>query len=324
MILASSAVADMMARYLDAHVMAALDDDDVTEIYVNPHDYRIRHDTRSRGKVVTEHQLDVYRVEMFLNAVASMNHTTLGPENPSLQAELPRELFRGSRLQGFVAPLAAGPSFVIRKPPRLVYSLDHYVHRGMLSEVGRIALREAIVRHENVLIAGGTNSGKTTFANAMIKEMANVFPYERIVLLEDTLELQCDAPDHVALRTTPQLSLAQLVKVTLRASPSRIVVGEVRDSSALDLLDAWATGHPGGCATFHATDPQGALHRLDRLAQRANVPSQLALISEAVDYVVMLGGGNVDRRVTDIVRVEGLDRQGRFVLHYLNDQGEWI
>src|SRR5438132_555581 len=118
-----------------------------------------------------------------------------------------------------------------------------------------------------------------------------------------------------ALRTSPTMTLAQLVKSALRTSPTRIVVGEVRGSEALDLLDAWATGHPGGVATVHASSPEGALLRLDRLAQRANVPPQRHLVAEAIHWIAVLEGSHARRRLTDLVRVDGLDRDGHFLLH---------
>lgn len=294
--------------------MAGFADDDVTEIYVNPQDGTVRFDTRSRGKIDTGERLDAARVEMFLNAVAMYAKATLSAEHPSLQAELPFGVFRGSRLQGFVPPLTQGPTFTIRKPPATVYTLDHYVQRGALGAGHRAVLRDAIDAHWNILVIGATASGKTTFGNALLRDVTERFPMERIVILEDTIELQCTAPDHVGLRTTPEHSLAQLVKMTLRTSPDRIVVGEVRDAAALDLLDAWATGHPGGIATLHASSPEGALLRLDRLAQRANVPSQIALIAEAVQLIVAMAGGVDGKRVTQVVRVTGLDRRGQFVL----------
>ena len=170
----------------------------------------------------------------------------------------------------------------------------------------------AVEERANILVAGGTGSGKTTFANALLQEIAGRFPTDRIVVLEDTVELQCPAADTLALRTSSGLSLADLVKASLRTKPDRIVIGEVRDAAALDLLDAWATGHPGGIATLHATDPLGALHRLDRLAQRANVPPQRELVAEAIDLVVVLQGSHGQRRVRELVRVAGLDRNGQF------------
>lgn len=306
---------EMMARYLGPIILGAFADDDVTEIYLNPQDGAVRFDTRARGRVDSGARLDPHRVEMFLNAVAASLGLMLGPDHPRLEAELPALGFRGSRLQGFVPPVTPAPAFNIRKPPAVVYSLDDYVAAGMVSVAQRGEFRRAVLEHRNILIAGGTNSGKTTLANALLKEVTDLFPTERLVILEDTVELQCVATDHLALRTGPNVTLAQLVKSALRTSPTRIVVGEVRGSEALDLLDAWATGHPGGVATVHASSAEGALLRLDRLAQRANVPPQHHLVAEAIHLIAVVEGSNAGRRVADLVRVAGLDRAGRYVLH---------
>jgi type IV secretion system protein TrbB len=313
----------MMARFLGEGVMAAFADDDVTEIYVNPQDGRLRFDTRSRGRVDGGFGLAPLRLEMFLNAAAARLNTTLGILSPRIEAELPVRRFRGSRLQGFVPPATALPACTIRKPPAVVYTLDEYVTAGILAPAYRVALGEAVAGHHNILIAGGTNSGKTTFANAILREITDQFPQERIVVLEDTVELRCSSRDHLALRTGPGLTLADLVRSTLRTSPNRIVVGEVRGAEALDLLDVWATGHPGGCGTCHATTADGALLRLDRLAQRNNVPPQTALIAEAIHLVAVIAGGNHGRRVVDVARVQGLDTVGRIVLHHLTTDGSW-
>jgi type IV secretion system protein TrbB len=306
---------EMMARYLGPVILRAFADDDVTEIYVNPQDGLVRFDTRSRGRIESGVAVTGTRVEMFLNAVATSLGLTLGTDHPGLEAELPTVGFRGSRLQGFVPPTTSAPAFTIRKPPAVVYSLDDYVAAGVVSRAQRAEFGRAAREHQNILIAGGTNTGKTTLANALLKEITDVFPTERIVILEDTVELQCTGADHLALRTSPSVTLAQLVKSALRTSPTRIVVGEVRGSEALDLLDAWATGHPGGVATVHASSPEGALLRLDRLAQRANVPPQPHLVAEAVHLIAVLEGSHAQRRVTDLARVDGLDRDGHFLLH---------
>ena len=305
---------EMMARYLGPVVIRAFADEDVTEIYVNPQDGSVRFDTRSQGRVRTGVAIDTHRREMFLNSVASSLGITLNAENPRIEAELPTAEFRGSRLQGFVSPVTPAPAFNIRKPPSTIYSLDAYAAAGTISATHRAMLRTGVLGHRNILIAGGTNSGKTTLANAVLKEVTDLFPNERVVILEDTVELQCAAVDHLALRSGPAVSLAQLVKSALRTSPNRIVVGEVRGGEALDLLDAWATGHPGGVATVHASSAEGALLRLDRLAQRANVPSQRHLIAEAIHMIVVIEGGNNGRRVTDLVRVDGLDANGQYVI----------
>ena len=305
----------MMSRYLGPVICHALGDDDVTEVYVNPKDGVVRYDTRSSGRVSTGTRIEAHRLEMFLNSVASSLGIALSAENPRLEAELPAE-FKGSRLQGFVPPVTAAPAFNIRKPATLIYSLDAYVEAGTITSEHRAQLGRAVLDHRNVLIVGGTNSGKTTLANAMLREITDLCPRERIVILEDTVELQCAAQDHLALRSGPTVPLALLVKSALRTSPNRIVVGEVRGAEALDLLDAWATGHPGGVATVHASSAEGALLRLDRLAQRANVPPQRQLVAESIDVIVVIEGSNRGRRVIDLAYVSGLDAPGQFVVRH--------
>ena len=229
-----------------------------------------------------------------------------------VQAELPAETFGGARLQGFVAPLVPRACFVIRKPARRVLTLARYVP-SVMTLAQKSAIEDAVRDHENILVCGGTGSGKTTLCNAILLEMSEQFPRERVVVLEDTGELQCRADDHLQLRTSEDVSLSDLVRSTLRCTPDRIVVGEVRDGAALHLLDAWATGHPGGCATVHATDARGALRRINRLAMRAGVPAQHELVAEAVGVVVVIQGGNRGRRVEELVRVSG-HRDGAYVL----------
>jgi P-type conjugative transfer ATPase TrbB len=305
---------EMLRRYLGAEIISAISDPDVTEIYVNPQDCAVRFETRSRGKIDSGTSIDAHRVEMFLNAVATHLDVTLTNATPRLEAELPTRVFAGARLQGFIPPVTAGPAFNIRKAASAIYSLDDYVASGVLSADQCVILRAAVAERKNILVAGGTNTGKTTLANAVLHEVALQFPADRIVILEDTVELQCAARDLLALRTTSAVSLADLLRSALRTSPSRIIIGEVRGAEALDLLDAWATGHPGGVATVHASSAEGALHRLDRLAQRANVPPQPDLIAEAVHIVVLIEGGHKTRRVSEIAQVAGLDADGRFML----------
>jgi type IV secretion system protein VirB11 len=300
---------DSLCRALGPAVLEALADPDVTEIYVNPSG-RLYFDTRSQGRVAAPVRLPAEQVLRFLNLVGSRVPTVLNAGHPQIQAELPAEGFLGARLQGFVPPLAAAPSFNLRKPPAVVYSLDDYVLAGILSPRHRDALADAVRRRRNVLVAGGTASGKTTLVNAVLHEITTVFPRDRIVVLEDTVELHCAAPDHLALRTTDSVRLRDLVKAALRTSPDHIVVGEVRDEAALDLLDAWETGHPGGCATLHANDALGALYRLDRLAQRANAGPQPHLVGDAIHLVVMIAGGSQRRRVTELALVHGFDGAG--------------
>jgi type IV secretion system protein VirB11 len=177
-------------------------------------------------------------------------------------------------------------------------------------------LKTAVGDRRNILVAGGTSSGKTTLANALLAEMGDLD--ERIVLIEDTRELQCPARDTVALRTRPgHVSMADLVRSTLRLRPDRIIVGEVRGGEALDMLKAWNTGHPGGIATVHANGSLAALHRIEQLVLEAAVNAPRALIAEAIEMIVFISGRGAGRRVTSLARVVGVHPDGDYGLHEL-------
>jgi type IV secretion system protein TrbB len=306
---------DMMTRFLGPVIMRAFDDPDVTEVYTNPHDKRIWLITHSGGRVTTGERIDASSVLSFLNTVATSLRSAIGADHPDLQAELPLGSQRHPRLQGLIPPIVEAPCFVIRKHAPEAYSIDRLLADGVLDERFADALRHAVAQHWNVLVVGGPRTGKTTLANAILKEISVQFPRERIVMVEDTIELQCEAADYLAMRVREGESLAEPVKKILRLSPDRIIVGEVRDHAAFYMLDAWLTGSPGSLATLHGSSPENAILRLDLLCQRAGVPSQLSLIAAAVQLVVETKREHhVRPRVVDIARVVGLDAGGRIVL----------
>jgi type IV secretion system protein VirB11 len=186
-----------------------------------------------------------------------------------------------------------------------------YVRDGIMTAEAARSLSQAAVERRNILVAGGTSSGKTTLANALLAEIAALD--ERVILIEDTRELQSAAPDTVALRTRRGVvGMADLVRSTLRLRPDRIIVGEVRGGEALDMLKAWNTGHPGGIATVHANGARAALYRLEQLAQEAVVTVPRRLVAEAIDLVVFISGRGSERRLDSIITVAGLDPGGDY------------
>ena len=210
-------------------------------------------------------------------------------------------------------PVATAPCFSIRKPAQVLYRLSNYVAARIMTPPQAQLLRQAVTDRRNIVVVGGTSSGKTTLVNALLAEVATLG--ERVVILEDTRELQCAAQDVVALRTKPGVaSLADLVRSTLRLRPDRIIVGEVRGPEALDMLKAWNTGHPGGITTVHANSGRGVLLRLEQLVQEAVVTVPRALIAEAVDLIVFLAGRGGSRRVESLIEVQGLDAGGHYLL----------
>ena len=216
-------------------------------------------------------------------------------------------------------PVATGPCFSIRKPAARIYTLADYVADGIMTAEAARLLSLAVVDRRNILVAGGTSSGKTTLANAFLAALAP--RDERVIIIEDTRELQCAAPDTVSLRTRPGVvAMSDLVRSTLRLRPDRIIVGEVRGGEALDMLKAWNTGHPGGIATVHANSAASALYRIEQLIQEAVVTVPRRLIAEAIDLIDFIAGRGTGRRIDTIAAVEGLDAAGDYALRTLDPQ----
>jgi type IV secretion system protein TrbB len=304
----------MLRTAMGPDIAKALANPLVVEVMVNP-DGALRLDQLGRGCSDTGVRIGPSEVERIIRLVAANARAEVHDGAPIISAELPAREDGGAseRFEGVLPPVALGPCFSIRKPAARVHTLSDYVRDRILTQDEAELLRAAVGARRNLLVVGGTSSGKTTLANALLAEMAGLD--ERVVILEDTRELQCPAPDCVALRTRPgAVSLADLVRSTLRLRPDRIVVGEVRGGEALDLLKAWNTGHPGGVATLHANSPRAALYRLEQLVQEAVVTVPRRLIAEAVDLIVFIKGRGLERRVDALAEVTGLAPDGDYVL----------
>jgi type IV secretion system protein VirB11 len=294
-------------------VAAALADPLVLEVMINP-DGALRLDRLGEGRTDTGIRFDPDQVERIIRLVASHARTEVHAASPIVSAELPPHGGgAGERFEGVLPPVSVAPCFSIRKPATRIYTLLDYVADGIMSaDIARL-LSLAVVERRNILVAGGTSSGKTTLANALLAEMAHLD--ERVILIEDTRELQSPAPDTVALRTRAgHVTMADLVRSTLRLRPDRIIVGEVRGGEALDMLKAWNTGHPGGIATVHANSAASALLRIEQLIQEAVVTVPRRLIADAIDLVVFIAGRGSARRVDTLARVAGLDPDGNYAV----------
>jgi type IV secretion system protein VirB11 len=295
----------MLRTALGPTIAGALEDPDVVEVLLNP-DGSLWTDRLSCGRTPMGEHLSAADAERIIRLIATHVGVEAGRNAPIVSAELPET---GERFEGVLPPVTPTPAFAIRKRASLVYTLDRYVADGVMTAAAAEALREAVHERRNIVIAGPTSSGKTTLANALLEEVARTG--DRVIILEDTRELQSLSDDQVPLRTKPGVaSMTDLVRSTLRLRPDRIVIGEVRGPEALDLLKAWGTGHPGGIATLHAGSAIGALQRLEQLIAEAVVNVPRALIAEAVDVVVLIDGRGTARRVRDLVRVAGLEPHG--------------
>lgn len=295
----------MLRTAMGPIITQALDDPDVVEVMLNP-DGALWLDKLGSGRAPVGLSLSPADAERIIRLVAAHVGAEVHAGAPILSAELPET---GERFEGVLPPVVKAPVFAIRKRAVSVIRLDHYVADNILTMHQADFLRKAVSGRLNILIAGGTSSGKTTMANALLAEMA--VTGDRVVILEDTLELQCSTPDHVSLRAKPGVaSISDLVRSTMRLRPDRIVVGEVRGAEALDLLKAWGTGHPGGVATIHAGSAMGALTRLEQLILEVALTPPRALIAEAVNVIVFIAGRGRERRVQEIAYVTGFDAHG--------------
>lgn len=299
-----------MLRTAFGHAIAAwLADPGVVEVMLNP-DGRLWIDRLTGGLADTREHLSAADGERIVRLVAHHVGVEVHAGSPRVSAELPET---GERFEGLIPPVVAAPAFSIRKPAVAVFMLDDYTRAGTMTAAHAGALRAAIVERRNVLVAGGTSTGKTTLVNALLAEVAK--SDDRVVLIEDTRELQCRTPNLVALRTRDGVcSLADLVRSALRLRPDRIPIGEVRGAEALDLLKAWGTGHPGGIGTIHAGSALGALRRLEQLIQEAVATVPRALIAETIGLIAVLAGRGSDRRLTELAAVTGLSAAGDYIL----------
>ncbi|MDE2364657.1 MAG: P-type conjugative transfer ATPase TrbB [Hyphomicrobiales bacterium] len=306
--------ARMLRSALGPSIAAYLEDASIVEVMLNP-DGKLWIDRLSTGLQDTGAKLSPADGERIIRLVAHHVGAEVHHGSPRVSAELPET---GERFEGLLPPVVAAPAFAIRKPAVAVFTLDDYVEAGIMRADQAAALRDAVVSRKNILVAGGTSTGKTTLTNALLAEVAKTD--DRVVLIEDTRELQCKAPNLVALRTKDAVvSLSELVRSSLRLRPDRIPIGEVRGAEALDLLKAWGTGHPGGIGTIHAGSGLGALRRLEQLIQEAVVTVPRALIAETIEIVAVLAGRGADRRLAELVEVRGLGPSGDYVLMSVGD-----
>ncbi|MER8529499.1 P-type conjugative transfer ATPase TrbB [Mesorhizobium sp. M0663] len=298
----------MLRTAMGPAITEALADPTVIEVMVNP-DGALWLDRLGEGRGDTSVHMHPSEAERIIRLVASHVRDEAHADNPIVSAELPS----GERFEGLLPPVVLAPCFAIRKPAAKLYTLADYVADGIMLQVQADALRKAVRERRNILVAGGTSSGKTTLANALLAQVADCD--ERVILIEDTRELQCAAKDCVALRTRRgSVTLADLLRSTLRLRPDRIIVGEVRGAEALDMLKAWNTGHPGGIATVHANSARSALYRIEQLAQEAVVTVPRRLIADAIDLIVFIAGRGSSRRIDAIAEVTGLDGSGDYVV----------
>lgn len=296
-------ITEKLKRELGPLVCGLLEDASVIEIMLNPDGKlwveRFGQAMQPVGGMSQSQALSL------MGTVASTLNTQIVAHAPILECELPLD---GSRFEALIPPVVSGPTFTIRKKAVRVFSLDEYVASNIMTTEQCAVIKQAIAERRNILVVGGTGSGKTTLTNAIIRHMAEDSPEDRLVIIEDTGELQCSAPNVVTLRSVDHVDMTRLLRATMRLRPDRILVGEVRGKEALALLKAWNTGHPGGAATVHANSAPAGLIRMEQLVAEATQAPMQSLIAEAINLIVSIGKvPHVGRRIQEVVTVEGHD-----------------
>ena len=306
----------MLRSALGPAIAGWLDEPQVAEIMLNA-DGRLWVDRLDSGMAATDERMTPAQAERIIRLVAHHVGAEVHRGSPRVSAELPEG---GERFEGLLPPVVMEPIFSIRRPASLPLALADYVVAGTMTATAAAYLAQAVQTHANILVAGGTSTGKTTLTNALLAVASA--SNDRIILIEDTRELRCDAANVVALRTAPGVTMTDLVRSSLRLRPDRVPVGEVRGPEALDLLKAWGTGHPGGIGTIHAGTATAALHRLEQLILEAIAHVPRALIAETIDVIAVLTGRGTERRLAELVRVEGLAPDGSYrILPLIPAQG---
>ena len=292
---------EALRHALGPAILAALLEPAVVEILVNP-DGRLVLDRTGEGRKDTDIRLDPDARDRVVRLIADSVGELVTREAPRLSGVLP---VTGERFQGFLPPVTSGPAFSIRKRPSVIWRLEDYVRDRVMSEGQAQVLRAAVRDRRNLLISGGTGSGKTTLANALLAEPS--FADDRVFLIEDTPELQCSAWDLVATLTRRYpvvIGVVDLVRDALRMRPDRIVIGEMREgSAALETLKAWNTGHPGGLSTIHANSATETLARIEDLIAELGSAVPRRMIAQAVDVVVHIRRTSQGRRIEEIASV---------------------
>lgn len=297
-------VQQKLLRELGPVITAALQDPSVIEIMLNP-DGKLWIEKLGEGCTIVG-EMTASAAEALMGTIASCLGTVVTRESPILEGELP---FDGSRFEGLLPPIVARPCFTIRKRASRVFTLAEYVQSGVMTQAQADTLSDAVRTRRNIVVVGGTGTGKTTLVNALIHEISVVTPEHRLLIIEDTAELQCAAANKVILHTSDAVDMLRLLRVTLRKRPDRILVGEVRGGEALAMLKAWNTGHPGGICTVHANDAAAGLIRIEGLVNEATPgTAQQPLIGEAVNLIAVIEKTPQGRRLTEILKVDGYDR----------------
>ena len=292
-------------------VLSALSDEEIYEILLNPDGVLWVDGYQGKREYGV---MSAAAAKNLINTVASVSDEIVTPKNPSFAGELwvqINEEFKLFRFQAFIPPVVTYPAFAIRKRAGQVIPLQDYVKDEIITPEQEEIIKESVQQRKSILVIGGTQSGKTTFCNAILDCIAKTHPEDRVIIIEDTQELKCNVKDSVTMRSSPMKTMNDLIFDSMRMRPDRIIIGEVRGKEAHSLIKAWNTGHPGGVSTIHANSAQSGLLRLEQLIMEAGVAPVPEAIAEAVNLLVFIqktNKGKKGRQVTSILKLKGYDK----------------
>jgi len=298
-------------------VLSALSNDEVYEVLLNPDG--VLWVDGYQGKYEYG-RMTAAAAKNLINTVASVSDETITYKNPSFAGELWVEIneeFKLFRFQAFIPPVVSYPAFAIRKRAGQVIPLEDYVKDEIITREQEKIIKESIEQRKSILVIGGTQSGKTTFCNAILDGIAKTHPQDRVIIIEDNQELKCNVKDSVTMRASPSKTMNDLIFDSMRIRPDRIIIGEVRGKEAHSLIKAWNTGHPGGVSTIHANSAESGLLRLEQLIMEAGVAPVPEAIAEALNLLVFIqktSKGKKGRQVTSVLRLMGYNKNEGYLI----------
>ena len=295
-----------LEREIHGPIQTALMEEDVTEVILNPNGQLWKIGRKTGWELIDE--LSAIQSDSIVTTVATLTDNTVTKASPEFQCAFP---LCGSRFQGIIPPAVSQSSFTIRKHSPVVYSLADYVKADIITPEQSEVLAEAIAKKKNILVSGGTASGKTTLTNTLIRVAVETGePGERFILIEDTRELQCSTDNVVSLHAYTREMLSQFAQVAMRLRPDRVIVGEVRGREAYDLMYLLNSGHPGSFTTIHANNARMALHKFLMLARKAGETVHPIEVSECFDLVLSIrrtSTGLKLKELSEVISYDGSD-----------------
>jgi pilus assembly protein CpaF len=318
-------------RYFLAPVLPLLDDSNISEVLINGTENIYYEKSgrlyRSEYSFPSEHLLRSAAAN-----IAEYSNRRIGGKNHSVDARLPD----GSRVHIIVPPSSrVGICISIRKFKKSTFNIESLIQWGSLSSIAAEFLRIAILLHKNIIISGGTGTGKTSLLNAL---SSTIPEYERVIVIEDSSELQLHQPHTVYLEAQPpqpdgtgQVTIRDLFVDSLRMRPDRIVIGEVRRGEALDLIQSMISGHSGSMTTVHANTPRDVAVRLETLSLMSDVSLPIyvarAQVASAIHLIIQIERfADGSRKTTHITEGLGLDEKNNYqfcdIFHFVHQGWE--